>query len=148
MLTFRNTADGLGVILTRDSLSLSIKKRLINHLAGLVSLGYWCWCWSGLSNYPSWTDLTLKAPKKKRKKSSLIPPTFTNQHGENYIWVEEMNKSWLNVAAEVEKKKGPLHWLQPQWCGSCTGEKGKPHKRRFVLAQGRWGALGSQGEDT
>lgn len=46
--------------------------------------------------------MTLKATRKK--KQSLIPPTLTNQHGENYSWVEEMNKSWLNVAAEVEKK--------------------------------------------
>lgn len=55
--------------------------------------------------------MTLEAMIKK--KESPIPLTLTNQHGENYIWVEEMNKFWLNVAAEVEKKSPP-HRLQPQ----------------------------------
>lgn len=89
--------------------------------------------------------MTLKAPKKKNQPFPT-PLTLTNQHGENYILVEESNKSWPNVAGEVEN--GPPRRLQSQWCGSCSGGKGKPHKRRFVLAQGRWGAGGSQWEDT
>lgn len=117
------------------------KKRPINHLAVSVGLGYWCW--SELSHYPSWVDMTLKAPKKKKKKPFPTPLTLKNQHGENYILVEESNKSWPNVAGEVEK--GPPWRLQPQWCGSRAGGKGKPHKRRFVLARGRWGARGVSG---
>lgn len=75
------------------------KKRPINHLAVSVGLGYWCW--SELSHRPSWVDMTLKAPKKKN--IFPTPLTLKNQHGENYILVEELNKSWLNVAGEVEK---------------------------------------------
>lgn len=80
--------------------------------------------------------------KHQKIKKNLLPPppTLKNQHGENYILVEESNKSWPNVAGEVEK--GPPWRLQSQWCGSCTGGVGKPHKRRFVLALGRWGARG------
>lgn len=94
------------------------KKRPINHLAAPVGLGYWCW--SELSHYPSWVDLTLKAPKKK---SLPTPLTLKNQHGENYILVEELNKCWPSVAVEVEK--GPAWRLQSQWCGSRAGGKGE-----------------------
>lgn len=44
--------------------------------------------------------MTLKAPKKS---PFPTPLTLTNQHGENYILVEDSNKSWSNVAGEVEK---------------------------------------------
>lgn len=109
------------------------KKRPINHLAVSVGLGYWCW--SELSYQSSWTDMT--------KNPFPTPLAQKNQHGENYILVEVSNKSWPNGAAEVEKG---LPWRLPsQWCGSCAEGKGKPHKRRFVLAQGRWGAKGVSG---
>lgn len=86
-----------------DSLTLSIKKRLINHLAGLVCLGTGVDVGAASLTIPA--EQTRLEQHQKKKKPSLIRPTFTNQHGENYIWVEEMNKSWLNVAAEVGKKK-------------------------------------------
>lgn len=91
----------------------------------------------------------LSRPDSKRTKKTPFPRpiALTNQHGENYILVEEMNKSWMNVAGEVRGKR-PSVSAAAQWCGSCAGEKGKPHKRRFVLAQGRWGARESQGEGT
>lgn len=58
--------------------------------------------------------MTVKEPKneEEKKKPFLFPSVSKNQHGENYILVEESNKSWLNVAGEVEK--GPPWRLQSQ----------------------------------